>query len=267
MINIILPNFYFFSAINQDLMKMYKEHPEYFYSDKISFIGQEGNYPFMYWSSTFVNEGTVLCDDIDRHLKTNNFPIAFNCANPLLTDVDFFNIAQNVALKLGENGSNNIIISSPSLLAYLKNKYPQYNFIGSEYYLASDPNLDYINDLLRIKVFFKHSEQLEKIPINKTEIVLNDPCENCAAKVHCLLKQWENNYNFSNDNCLTHCSKKARFLTTWEDLIALNKKGYQFFSFNFDSVSLNNLDLIKAIYIYFFIKDEYKTNANLYLRR
>lgn len=268
MINIILPNFYYFLEINKDLVNMKKYHSEYFKTDNISFVAQEGNFPYLYWSGNFVNKNTLLYPGLNHFLHTNDFiPFTFDCSNPLLQLKDLDDPGNNACLKLGENGSNKILISSYTILLELKKKYPQYNFIGSEQYIITDPDLKGLPNLSRIKIFYKNTELLTKIPINKTEIVLNNACENCSFKDNCLIEYWTNNYYYSNVNNLIACKHTMPITLTWDTIESLNKKGYQYFSFNVNHIDLTDLTAIKYLYINLFIKDEYKDKADLFLRR
>lgn len=264
MINFVLPNFYFFRNLNNRLLKLQKDCPHYFYN--ISFSAQEGNFPYSYWSDVFTNKETSTYKIYLNFLQSNNMPIHFNCANPLLQINDLDDASQNAYLKIGENGSNSILISSYLILNELKTKYPQYHFIGSEYYIATDPELKYLNELQRIKVYYKNVDILNKIPKNKTEIVLNDPCEDCNNKINCLLTNWENIYEYSSINPTINCTLVKEINCEWQDIEKLSKQGYQFFSLNVSHISLYDIKYMIYLYVKLFIKPEYKKDAELFLR-
>lgn len=180
----------------------------------------------MYWSSSFVNKGTILYQHMNKYISDSNYAFIFDCANPLLQEKDLNDPGNNTYLKLGENGSNKILISSYSILSLLKQKYPQYKFIGSEYFIATDPELSHLDELIRIKVFYKNDDILKKIPINKTEIVLNNPCETCIAAPSCFLEEWSKSYLYSTKRSMPFCPKIKPFDTNWTTIEKLNKKGY-----------------------------------------
>lgn len=266
MINIILPNFFYFNKINESLFLLKREHPEYFINKNINFIAQEGNFPFCYWAGrNTVNYKTALQNTMFDFFKTTRLPIILDCANPLLKEIDYNNIANNTALQLGQNGSNQVLVSSIDLLNYIKQKYPFYQFIASEYYITSDVKLESINLLTRIKVPLTLLNNYNNIPKNKIEIVLNDPCENCIQKSECLIKEWSNIYNFKEKSQFLICPiNKKRIDISWQDIMTLYDQGYEYFCFDTKTINLNNIDYMKNLYIELFIKNEYKNQVNLF---
>jgi hypothetical protein len=176
MINITLPNFFHFYDINSDLVKLHYNHPEYFF-ENIKFIAYEGHFPYSYLSLHNYNRNTIEYNALINFLHQADKPLVFDCGNPLLTETDMLDSYQNLILKSAENGANNIIISNPKLLTILSQKYPYYQFIGSEYYFSFDPNYEQLDKLKRVKCHW-YSEELEKLPKNKVEIILTDCCYN-----------------------------------------------------------------------------------------
>ena len=266
MINITLPNFYYYFEINKKLFMLKKQHPDFFYNKDINFIMQEGNFPFSYWAGrNTTNFKTALYHIFFKMINESRIPILFDCANPLLEKKDFTNRHQNIILELGQNGSNSVLVSSKNLLDYLKEKYPFYQFIGSEYYIADDPNLESLESLTRVKVLKSKLDTLQqKIPKAKIEVVLNEPCGDCNNKINCLCKEWENIYNFKETSEYLKCALNKKTMDIqWMDIEELYKLGYQYFCFDMKTFNLNNLEQIKHMYINLFIKPEYQKDALL----
>jgi hypothetical protein len=259
MIKITLPNFFYYHNININLINLHKDYPEYFH-ENICFYEQEGNFPFHYWAGEKnYNQKTVAYKDYIYYLNNATVPLCLDCSNPLLNDKDFLDSAMNVMLDTLQNGSNKIIISSIETLNCLKAKYPYYLYIGSEFYLASDPELQSLNELYKVKIYHQNLPNYPHIPKNKIQVIINNPCDNCPT-VECLLNEWQNIYNFKRESYFLNCQKIdiTDSSINWELIEKLSEQGYTNFGFNSRGFDLTDINFIKRLYIKLFVRPQYQ---------
>lgn len=266
MIYITLPNFFFYRDINISLIELSKNKPEYF-RDNICFLKQEGAFPFMYWAGEKnYNLSTAIYSDYELFLNKSIIPLQIDCSNPLLDLNDLNDSTINTMLTVLQNGSNKLIVSNINILEELQKKYPYYNYIGSEFFIASDPELQYLDKLEKIKITYNNLNNYISIPKNKIEVIFNSPCKDCPT-VACLLKEWEHIYDFKKESYFLNCASINETIANyqWKLIEELNQQGYINFCFNTRGMYLKDINYIKTIYINLFVKEEYRDKARLEL--
>lgn len=136
MINYMLPDFILGQKAYTLLVALQENAPEILYpNQKIQFV-------YGCPSNAIWNGGTVLCsktfmlmDEVRNIVKYYNevlhLPIAWTFTNPLLVETDCYDRYCNLLAEAGHNGMNYILVSSPILEKYLRNKYPNYKYCKS----------------------------------------------------------------------------------------------------------------------------------------
>lgn len=149
MIHYMLPDFVIGEKPYTILQSLQEYAPEVLYPQQaVQFI--YGCPPNAIW-----NGGTVLCSErfylapeikhlISYYNDILHYPIAWTFTNPLLTETDCYDRYCNLLAELGHNGMNYILVSSPILESYLRNKYPNYHYCKS--ILAAENVKDYTNN-------------------------------------------------------------------------------------------------------------------------
>lgn len=265
-----LPDFFHFSEINERLITLNHNRKNVFVSQKIQLIGQDGNFPFFYW-----NGGQNLNKPYTRftpyegmeslNLKIGS-KISLDCSNPFLEDTDFQDTNQNILLSLNENGSNEIIITNTNFLKYLKEKYPSYLFIGSPFYYLHDQNLEFIDDLSRIRALPCQLEEVSLIPKSKIELSITESCQFCPNYASCKFDDWNRILNFCSDSSFSLCNKKNNKILTFEEIQVFQKTyGIKYFYFDFSSFDIINIDIAK-IYVDLFIKKDFQNEIYYFLK-
>lgn len=281
MINFTLPNFYQNFTINNKMSDMTKEHSEYF-KTKINFSYATGNFPYCYWNGGYNNNkgDGAFYDDFINTTNLSNIPLRFNCANICLQEQDYINQLANLILQLNENGSNIIELCDIKLLAYLKERYPNYQFCWSKeavyLYQNEEYNVDLIN-LLNEKGLFHiislpeaWTQQLDLIKQiqkrNSIEVAINTSCnQHCPHYHQCKVHEHEAQYTFSNVNQFQECKEKVEYdkikpLITLEDIqkdyIPLGIKYYGLA----ETACSDRHDYINFL-VNYFIKPEYQLKA------
>lgn len=273
MIYFTLPNFYTFSKLNNFLINLYNDHPDYFHYKKIVFTGEEGNFPYCYWSGgnnlNFAFESVLSRADIREF--SNSLTRVLDCSNINIIATDLFDVKMNAILEEFENGSNKIIVTSPLLIEFLKNTYKQFYLIGSNFYPLFDPDKKYIDDLYLIRQKYRdfNNQYFTNIPKSKIEICVHSGCCSCpeTTKQQCLNTHHKELSLFMEKSTLANCPNQMHNALKPEEIIELNKKGYT--HFYFDTISNHPLDYSYLIdlYLHIFIKDEYKTEVMLQMLR
>lgn len=259
MINITLPNYFYFSSLNKHLIKLYTTNKEMFLYN-INFLAQEGSLPFHYWGgATFNNIGFVDYEGMNDCAKKtqNNLEVIFDVSNPLLIDSDLNNSALEILLMLNQNGSNKILVANPSVLKKIKNKFPYYKFIGSEYFLQFDNNIE---DLERIRLNpLNYKEYLSKIPLNKIELPIYSTCNNCSQVNECYVKAWNSILSYSQKAEFINCPQLKEFIFKPDAIKNIPIKN---FYFDIKNIKITNVNAMAYIYIETLIKPEYKDIAS-----
>lgn len=251
---IILPEFYFQDKLNQKISYLIEQHPEYFLFP-IKIESEEGSYPFTFWNGTgnnnlyplnlpaFANY-QLVCDT----LKKNN-KIGLDLTNQYLSEKDIKNNTElNTILKILENGSNYLILNNYTLGEILKEKYPLYYQV----YDTIFDNNSFRNLCHRIKIPYTLLENYTSLKKNKIEVVFPIKCQKCSN----FKKEQLSQFLFSEKSLCINCNRKIK--TNFSNEIQeLNKKGYQFFSFNTQGIFKNDYKIFTKLFCDTFIKENF----------
>jgi hypothetical protein len=137
--NFIIPGMYEHYDLNFRLLDLMKNHPEYFYPEaKIGAV--YGNFQFcVYDGGRIFGPGGyshATREEIEYVIHTYNdifnVPVRVVFTNPMLQEKDYHNRFGKVILEvLNQNSMNEIVVNSPGFEEYLRNNYPNLNFISS----------------------------------------------------------------------------------------------------------------------------------------
>lgn len=219
----ILPNFYKNFSINQKLVHLTRTDPDCFKHD-VSFEAQRGNFPFCCWNggnnTCFKNENNFyLYQDIIAFNESSIIPTIFNCGNILLTEEDYKDNYAHLILSHNANGSNKIEFSNIKLFNYLKNLYPQFDFVLSpEFYLLNLDNFtpEVIDTVIEAGVssvlipehlsfdveFLKQIKHKSKVSICINPI----PCISCDNYINCKMTVHEQQIMYSKKDNFILCN-------------------------------------------------------------
>ena len=278
MIYFTLSNFYQNYNINDFLIKYYKQYPERFKYNELSF-SISGAFPYSTWNGGLSNNRLDFPIQQQYSMfKKLDIPIRYNCTNICLDENDFYDEHMNIILNIGEDKKNLIEISNFSLMEYLKIKYPLYNFILSDaiYYLQPY-DIKIINNfidtnlftLIKLPIFFNSNiDQLKNInQPNMIELNINSICPiDCQNYINCNIFEDMQQLQFIKNSqkflCEKNINTKKSFLL---DINTIEK--------NFLPIGINHFyiqpnictNLIEQAFILFnyFLKKEYLDNAFL----
>jgi collagenase-like PrtC family protease len=115
------------------LIYFFENKPEYF-RDGVYIASVYGTFPTSVWNGgRFVqgltDEGTVrVCVE---NLNKKGIPVRFTFTNPVVTEEELTDRFCNRTLEIADNGMNEVIVNSPLLEKYIREKYPNYKITSS----------------------------------------------------------------------------------------------------------------------------------------
>ncbi|MBE6844230.1 MAG: hypothetical protein E7508_00760 [Ruminococcus sp.] len=181
-----LPDFTIHAKMNLTLLNMIKNAPQYFY-DNLEIASFYGAFPPSMW-----NGGrTVMHRPCDKNVvksivnafNSQGVPLRFTFTNPVLKEEHLKDEFCNMVMEVANNGLNEVIVFSPLLEDYIRNKYPKYKVTSSTCkrildvsQLSEEMNKDYHIVVLDYDLNNKF-DILERIPHReKCEILVNSCC-------------------------------------------------------------------------------------------
>ena len=283
-INFHCPEFYLGQNFYQQLIELEDKHPEYFYENsKIDCIF--GSFPYMIWNGGGVSQfGDLVSLENLKNIRdlyaTLNISLKFTMTNPLIKETDCYDRYCNKVLEVFENGLNQILVSSPILEKYLKEKFPGYKYCKS--IIATENDFDYEKELEnyyqivlpRRKVKdFDFLNSISKENRDKFELLCNDPCPITCPRLYTHYKDFAKAtlYEIEKNDQSIFCTgldcTGLRFSQVKEDQIFYDEiiKNYLPIGYNnFKLAGRGSLyNIIHAI-IPYFIKPEYQFEAVFY---
>lgn len=133
--NFILPGISEKFRVNQALVALHNQFPHFFY-DNVNFRCFYGNFAFCTWNGgrVFVTCSRDYLEDIEMKrdfFNNQDIPIRLTMTNPLITEEHLSDRYANIIMELLDNGKNEVLVASPILEAYIKDKYPSFKLCSS----------------------------------------------------------------------------------------------------------------------------------------
>ena len=202
MINFYLPKVNAYEpayTVNQMIISFLKSNPNFFY-DNIKISAVYGNFSPAIWNGGRVllnGENIEVREDSYHYMKKmlsyyndNDIAFRFTFTNKLLKEEHLLDPFCNFLMELANNGKNEVIVHSPLLENYLREKYPNFKYISSTTKCILKEN-EFIKDLDKyylsvLDYRLNRSEILKNIPIekrDKVELLINAYCAtNCNVR-------------------------------------------------------------------------------------
>jgi collagenase-like PrtC family protease len=191
MLNFYLPDFFYLFKLNINTILYMKKNPQLFY-DNITVKAVYGAFPPSIWnggrvmSFDFVERAAVVA--AFKNFNGLGVALRFTFTNTLLREEDVYDSYCNECMKLGNNGMNEVLVNSPILEKYIREKYPKYRIISST--TKGIKTIDGLNKELEkypivvADYTLNNTEELFQIPNrDRCEILLNTNCaDNCQAR-------------------------------------------------------------------------------------
>lgn len=120
--------------LNMFWISLLKTHPEFF-RDNVEIGSVFGCFPVALWNGgRFIASGQ--CDrqyitGVVKALNSAGIPVRYTFTSPLITEEDLDDPYCNFCMQAGDNGMNEVMIFSPILEQYIRDKYPSYKLNSS----------------------------------------------------------------------------------------------------------------------------------------
>ena len=188
-----LPGLRYNFPLNMMTLSMMKSYPEYF-REGVEIASFFGEFPTSLWAGgRFCNDDQCDSNYIWRVLNSINsqgIPVRYTYTNPLLNEHDLEDPYCNFCMRMADNGMNQVLVVSPILEEYIREKYPGFKIISSTCKEIKD--MDLLNEELSKDYYLvvldynlnNQFDKLEKIQQkDKCEILVNSCCiPNCPRR-------------------------------------------------------------------------------------
>lgn len=274
MIYFSLPMFATNLSFNNAIFHFLMCYPEAKNFPNSNIMASYGNFPYSYWDGNVNNNygnDIALYENINLIREVSKMPIRLTCSNIFLEEKDLYDVHQNVIFDLFKDCGNLIEISDLQLYTYIKEKYPNYNFIFSENADLINPFTEEILDvILKQNVFSfitlpKRLSEDNQFLLNlkhkdKYEIIVCDKCccNNIDSKQECAAREQKYQINFSNKSIYQNCEKTKKYNNAKDDIFKINefsKMGFKYFKI--DCCPAKDILVFNQFLIELLIKPEY----------
>jgi collagenase-like PrtC family protease len=279
--------------LNSLLINTIRKNPGYFH-DGLKIASVFGNFYGSVWNGGRYLGGITepqMLPAVTKALNDKGIPLRFTFTNPLITEEHLDDVFSNAILRVAHNGMNEVIVMSPILEKYIREKYPRYKFTSStckeirdiegvkaelkkDYkYVVLDYNFNNQFDIL---------EQIDEADRSRCEILVNACCTP-ACKRRKEHYDYIGDYQIKLTEHMAHPNEPfdykdfecpqmgmALYQTTGysthikpEDIY--NKyvpMGYE--NFKIEGRSVPDINVLEA-YMYYMVKPEYRDEIRLFL--
>ncbi len=128
-----IPDFTRNFALNMALTKLIKERPDLF-REGVEIASVYGEFPPSLWNGGRTVGGRTdrpFMKEVLKRFNALGIPCRYTFTNPDITEKDLNDAHCNAALKLADNGLNEVIVFSPLLEEYIRSNYPNFKITSS----------------------------------------------------------------------------------------------------------------------------------------
>lgn len=172
--------------LNMLIVSMLKQKPEYF-REGVKIASFFGEFPTSLWNggrpSNYDQCDAGFVTNVIKTINDAGLPVRFTYTNMLLNEQDLQDPYCNFCMEAANNGMNEVIVFSPLLEQYVREKYPKFKINSSTCKEIRD--IDKVNEELEKDYhlvvldynFNNRFDQLEKIKAkDRCEILINAVC-------------------------------------------------------------------------------------------
>ena len=280
--------------LNMLILGLLEKKPEYF-REGIKIASFFGEFPTSLWNggrpSNYDQCDAAFIENVVKNINAKGIPVRYTYTNMLLNEEDLQDPYCNFCMQVADNGMNGVIIFSPLLEKYIREKYPSYKINSSTCKEIRDINLvneelkkDYCLVVLDYN-FNNRFEELEKIEDKaRCEILVNAVCipncprrgkhyQNVAKNQRIMLKNrkmppdkqiplehWHCEYG--EHNCIHTIQGYSTYISPediWEKYVPMG-----FNNFKIEGRTANIFSLVET-YCHYLIKPEYQGETRILL--
>ncbi|MDO4378796.1 MAG: hypothetical protein Q4C64_06595 [Erysipelotrichia bacterium] len=274
MIYFTLPNFIEQNDINTTIAALVRRYPDKTRVKGVRIVEQTGGIPYHCWNGSInsnVGNGVYYSDlvNVQNCISLN---ARINCANVLLEDFDFYDNFSQTILKIFDESSTALEISSIPLMEQIQEKYPTYQFMFSKSADLITPfTQEILNEIAKSGRFYKIgipdrvSRDMEWLSGLKKkslyEITVDPICPiDCPEICQCAYKEQLNQLQYSGISTICSCNKTTPMYSN-QQILSLEdiqdkylSKGFQHYVFS--PCYIGDLNAKVSFYITYFFKTE-----------
>lgn len=280
-----LPGFFYNFYLNHAIIKLMQRSPEKF-RDGYKIGSVYGTFPGAIWNGGRAVFGIVAKEDIQTVLKAYNdldVPVRFTWTNSCIEQNHVYDTYCNLIMRLAQNGKNQVLVNTDVLEEYLRKNYPDFKFISSttkritdEGSLLEEMKKDYYMVVLDYDL--NHDEKVLKElepDALRVEILVDEICyAECPKRKDHYKCESNSQLEFSKTggfDCpnrttrpkFSESRKRPQFIGN-EDIGSYIDRGFV----NFKLVGRGlPQDFLLDSYMYYLVKDEYRTEVRSILER
>ncbi len=293
-VNFHLPGLRQNYPLNMLMVSMLNTKPEFF-REGVKIASFFGEFPTSLWNggrpSNYDQCDATYIREVIKHVNALGIPVRYTYTNMLLNEHDCEDPYCNFCMRAGDNGMNEVMVFSPILESYIRERYPSYKINSSTCKEIRDINL--LNEELAKPYYLvvldynfnNEFEELEKIQDKgRCEILVNACCvpncprrgahyENVAKNQRTILKNrtlpqdkqipLENWYcEYGEFNCIHTIQNYNTYVSPeaiWEKYVPMGFK-----HFKIEGTTGNIFSLIET-YCHYLIKPEHQGEARIAL--
>ncbi|MBO4616308.1 MAG: hypothetical protein J5717_03060 [Lachnospiraceae bacterium] len=183
-----LPGLRYNYPLNMFWVSLLEEHPEYF-REGVEIGSFFGVFPMALWNGGRLTPAYDQCDKafvegVIKAVNDKGIPVRYTFTNPLLNEHDCEDPYCNYLMQAANNGMNEVMIFSPILEKYLREKYPNFAYNSStckEIKDVDEINREMERDYKYVVLDYNFNNKwdiLDKIERkDKLEVLVNTLCE------------------------------------------------------------------------------------------
>lgn len=183
-----LPGLRYNYPLNMFWVSLLEEHPEYF-REGVEIGSFFGVFPMALWNGGRLTPAYDQCDKafvegVIKAVNDKGIPVRYTFTNPLLNEHDCEDPYCNYLMQSADNGMNEVMIFSPILEKYLREKYPNFAYNSStckEIKDVDEINREMERDYKYVVLDYNFNNKwdiLDKIERkDKLEVLVNTLCE------------------------------------------------------------------------------------------
>ena len=183
-----LPGLRYNYPLNMFWVSLLEEHPEYF-REGVEIGSFFGVFPMALWNGGRLTPAYDQCDKafvegVIKAVNDKGIPVRYTFTNPLLNEHDCEDPYCNYLMQAADNGMNEVMIFSPILEKYLREKYPNFAYNSStckEIKDVDEINREMERDYKYVVLDYNFNNKwdiLDKIERkDKLEVLVNTLCE------------------------------------------------------------------------------------------
>lgn len=270
-----LPGFCINFYLNQVIINLMKTKPEKF-REGYQIGSVYGTFPGAIWNGGRTVFGLSSKSDMKSIIDTYNrfgVPVRFTWTNSLIEEKHLNDTYCNLIMKLADNGKNQVLVNRPVLEEYLRENYPNFEFISSTTKRITDVNKlkeelekDYALVVLDYDLNKNEKVLSEFEPFaDRIEILVDEVCfPNCPKRLNHYRDESLHQLEFERGTAypcpnrttrpsFAECMKRPSFIGK-DAIQSYIDRGYV----NFKLVGRGlPEDMVIDSYIYFLVKDEF----------